>query len=131
MRNTDYVRGTLTPTKGIVDTWTPPAIQSSLNKAGLGQLRLDDLTETDNIVRGIVDFRNLHASAGPGFLQDFSHRLQMFISDGRIERFGLEGEILVISDSQKEFPEISTVLVQHGVVTYRKASLTWGDTKQL
>jgi hypothetical protein len=38
---------------------------------------------------------------------------------------GLEGEILVISDYQKESPEIYTVFVKNGKVTYKASHVLW------
>lgn len=122
MNSTEYIRGTLTPTNPEeVDAWTMGEIAGALGRAGIKSL----LSENNAHFRGIVEFQNSHRSAGIGFINDFSYRLQSFVEDSRVLSLGLEGEILVISDYLKEAPEIYNVRVKDGHVFYKSSHLLW------
>lgn len=122
MNSTEYVRGTLTPTNPEeVDAWTMGEIERALGRAGIKSL----LSGKGTHLRGIVEFQNSHRSAGIGFINDFSHRLQSFVEDSRVLSLGLEGEILVISDYLKESPEIYNVRVKDGHVYYKSSHVLW------
>jgi hypothetical protein len=122
MHSTEYVRGTLKPTNPAeVDAWTMGEIAGALGRAGIKSL----LSENNAHFRGIVEFQNSHKSAGIGFINDFGHRLQSFVEDSRVLSLGLEGEILVVSDYLKEAPEIYTVFVKNGKVTYKASHVLW------
>lgn len=122
MHSTEYVRGTLNPTNPAeVDAWTMGEISGALGRAGIKSL----LSETNAHFRGIVEFQNSHKSAGIGFIHDFGNRLQSFVEDSRVLSLGLEGEILVVSDYQKESPEIYNVRVKDGQVFYKSSHVLW------
>ncbi|MCW2763831.1 MAG: hypothetical protein JWR85_4032 [Marmoricola sp.] len=122
MHYTEYVRGTLNPSaSAVVDAWTMGKIDGALGRAGIRSL----LSGSNAHLRGIVEFQNSHKSAGIGFVQDFRHRLQSFVEDREVLPLGLEGEILVISDYMKESPEIYTVCVKDGKVTYKESHVLW------
>jgi hypothetical protein len=122
MHYTEHVRGTLTPTNpSAVDKWSLLDIEDALGRAGIKRL----LAGRGTHLRGIVEFQDSHRSAGIGFVQDFRHRLQQFVSDREVVSLGLEGEILVISDYLKESPEIYTVFVRNGQVTYKESHVLW------
>lgn len=122
MHSTEYVRGTLNPTNPAeVDAWTMGEISGALGRAGIKSL----LSENNAHFRGIVEFQNSHKSAGIGFIHDFGNRLQSFVEDSRVLSLGLEGEILVVSDYLKEAPEIYTVFVKNGKVTYKASHVLW------
>lgn len=122
MHCTEYVRGTLNPTNPAeVDAWTMGEIAGALGRAGIKSL----LSENNAHFRGIVEFQNSHKSAGIGFINDFGNRLQSFVDDSRVLSLGLEGEILVVSDYLKEAPEIYTVFVKDGKVTYKASHVLW------
>lgn len=125
MRNTDYVRGTLKPTTDEVNAWTSTNLSEALGRAGIKSLRSNSLQEEDRIMSGIVDFHNSHPSAGPGFAQDFLNRLQGFLKNPKTALLGLEGEILVISDTQTEFPEIYNIIVRNGQATIKTGLVSW------
>jgi hypothetical protein len=122
MHSTEYVRGTLTPTNpDAVDAWTMGKIESALGNAGIKNL----LSGNGTHLQGVVEFQNSHRSAGPGFVQDFQHRLEQFVTTRGIATLGLEGEILVISDYLKVSPEIYTVIVKNAHVTYKESHVLW------
>lgn len=126
MHYTEYVRGTLTPTNPAeVDAWTIGKIDGALGRAGIKSL----LSDSGAHLRGIVELHNTHKSAGIGFIHDFGYRLQQFMEERELASLGLEGEILVVSDYLKESPEIYTIFVRSGKVTYRKSHVLWDQEK--
>ena len=122
MHCTEYVRGTLTPTNPAeVDAWTIGKIDGALGRAGIKSL----LSDNGANLRGVVEFHNSHKSAGIGFIHDFGYRLQQFMEERELASLGLEGEILVVSDYLKETPEIYTIFVKNGKVTYKGSYTVW------
>jgi hypothetical protein len=122
MQCTEYVRGTLNPTNPAeVDKWSLIKIEDALGSAGIKSL----LSGKGTHLHGVVEFQNSHRSAGIGFVQDFKHRLEGFVNDPDVAALGLEGSILVVSDYLKEVPEIYTVIVRNGQVTYKESHILW------
>ena len=122
MQSTEYVRGTLTPTRPEeVDAWTMVEIERALGRAGIKSL----LSGKGTHLRGIVEFQNSHHSAGIGFINDFAYRLLSFVEDSSVLELELEGEILVISDYLEESPEIYNVRVKDGKVSYKASHVLW------
>lgn len=122
MHYKEYVRGTLNPANSsAIDKWSLITIEDGLGRAGIKSL----LSGRGTHIKGIIEFQDSHNSAGIGFVHDFKHRLQSFLQEPEIAAFGYSGEILVISDYLKESPEIYTVFVRNGKVTYKESHILW------
>lgn len=116
-----HVRGNISPTGNF-----QPNMLSKLSKA-LEEAKLAEFT----------GFREISAKGGIEFDRSYSYtsltpnlpelvlRLQKFLRAKEIKDLKLYGTLMVIMETNDDFPKLYRVTVENGAVTCKEGSVTW------
>ena len=123
MINLIHVRGTIAPTS---------TLQASsfvkLNKA-LEDAQLADFTGLREInSQGKIAFDHTYPANSPARnIDDLVLRLQKLLKAKELKGLNMYGTLMVIMETNDDFPKLYRVIVERGTVTYKEGSIAWKD----
>lgn len=114
-----HVRGNLAPTSNVKASNLPRLA------AALQDTKLSDFTKEAISENGKVEFD--HSSKHGPHLAELVLNLQKFIKVKEVKELNLYGTLMVIMETNDDFPKLYRITVEKGVVTYKEGSLSWKD----
>jgi hypothetical protein len=118
-----HVRGTIAPT-GNIQGAVLPKLTKALEEAKLADFTgLREISSTGSIsFDRTYTYNNLSPS-----LDDLVARLQKLLRSKEAKILNLYGTLMVIMETNDDFPKLYRIIVEHGTVTCKEGSLAWKD----
>jgi hypothetical protein len=118
-----HVRGTVAPTSNFQATMLP-----KLRKA-IEDAKLADFTGFREMSeQGQIEFDRTYTYTGlaPN-LTELVLRLQKFLRSKEVKGMNLYGTLMVIMETNDDFPKLYRIIIEQGTVTCKEGSVKWQD----
>lgn len=114
-----HVRGTIAPTSNIKTTILPKLVLA------LADAKLSDFTKEGISEKGQIRFD--HSYKHGSDMAELVLNIQKFLRSSEAKKLNLYGTLMVIMETNDDFPKLYRIIVERGTVTCKEGSVTWQD----
>ena len=112
-----HVRGTIAPT-GNFKAGILPKLTNALKVSKLADFTKEPISE-----KGQISFDHSY-KLGPD-MSELVLNIQKFLNSSEAKKLNLYGTLMVIMETNDDFPKLYKITVEKGAVTYKEGSLAW------